>query len=91
MRYAIVIERSDSLMYRAYCPDVPTCTITGITVEETVARMQDAVKEKLETLAERGEKMPGPQAATLFAVCAALSRGDLLAFVDVKTFASSRW
>ncbi len=59
MRYAIVIEKSDS-NYSAYVPDLPGCITTGKTVEETVRNIREAVSGHLELLAETAQPIPDP-------------------------------
>lgn len=53
MRYAIVIEKSDS-GYGAYAPDLPGCIAVGETLEETEQLMKEAISFHLEGLQEDG-------------------------------------
>ena len=59
MRYAIVIEKTDS-NYAAYVPDMPGCVATGATVEETEKLIQEAIKFHLDGLREDGLPLPAP-------------------------------
>ena len=59
MRYAIVIEKAES-NYSAYVPDLPGCTTTGNTVEETVRNIREAIMGHLEAMAETSEPIPDP-------------------------------
>lgn len=43
MRYAIVIEKTDT-NFAAYVPDLPGCIATGATIEETEQSIQAAIK-----------------------------------------------
>jgi predicted RNase H-like HicB family nuclease len=59
MRYAIVVERSES-NYAAYVPDLPGCVATGATVEETETRLREAIELHLEGMREDGIPIPEP-------------------------------
>lgn len=59
MRYAIVIEKAAS-NYSAYVPDLPGCTTTGKSVEETVRNIRAAIIGHLEVIAEASEPIPDP-------------------------------
>lgn len=59
MEYMIVIEKAEG-NYSAYCPDLPGCVSVGDTIEETKSNMKDAIEFHLETMRERGEKIPEP-------------------------------
>ena len=59
MRYAIVIEKAET-NYSAYVPDLPGCTTTGKTVEETVRNLREAITGHLELMAETSEPIPDP-------------------------------
>lgn len=55
--YVVVIERG-AQNYSAYSPDVPGCVATGVTVDETVARFQQALTLHLQGLREDGLPLP---------------------------------
>ena len=57
MRYAIVIERTES-NYSAYVPDLPGCVATGGTVVEVEAQIREAIAFHLEGLREDGLPVP---------------------------------
>jgi predicted RNase H-like HicB family nuclease len=59
MRYAIVVEQAES-NYAAYVPDLPGCIATGATVEETEARLSEAIELHLEGMREDGLPIPEP-------------------------------
>jgi len=40
LEYTIIIEKIES-NYSAYCPDLPGCIATGITIEETIQRIRE--------------------------------------------------
>jgi predicted RNase H-like HicB family nuclease len=62
MRYAIVVEKSDS-NYGAYVPDLPGCVATGATVEETEKRLREAIELHLRGLREDGLPIPEPSSS----------------------------
>ena len=61
MRYAVVIERSET-GYGAYVPDLPGCVAVGETLTETEQLIQEAVEFHLEGLREDGVRVPEPSA-----------------------------
>ncbi len=60
LTYAIVIESGDE-NYSAYVPDVPGCVATGVTVDETIATMREALRLHLALSREYGEEIPLPR------------------------------
>lgn len=71
MRYTIVFERGRQ-NYAAYVPDLPGCIATGITEEETVREIREAIRLHIESLREHGEPVPEPhRTATVIDVAAA--------------------
>ncbi len=60
LTYAIVIE-ADEQNYSAYAPDVPGCVVTGVTVDETIATMREALRLHLALSREYGEEVPLPR------------------------------
>lgn len=57
MKFAMVIEKAgdnDS----AFVPDLPVCVATGSTIPEVEAEIRDAIKFRLEGLAEDGIAAP---------------------------------
>ena len=63
MRYAVVIEKSES-GYGAYVPDLPGCVAVGETLKEIERLIQEAVEFHLEGLREDGVLVPEPSAVT---------------------------
>ena len=57
-KYTIIIEKVED-NYSAYCPDLPGCIATGVTVEQATQKMKEAIEFHIEGL-ER-EKMPIPE------------------------------
>jgi predicted RNase H-like HicB family nuclease len=58
-KYIIIVEKAGA-NYSAYCPDLPGCVATGKTVEETVDRMEEAIKFHLEGMKKEGLSIPKP-------------------------------
>lgn len=61
-RYLIVTEKGER-NYSAYSPDLPGCVATGETIEETEARMVEAIQFHLEGLAKDGTALPEPSSS----------------------------
>jgi predicted RNase H-like HicB family nuclease len=59
MRYAIVIERTES-NFSGYVPDLPGCVATGATVEDTELVLREAIEFHLAGLREDGVPIPQP-------------------------------
>jgi predicted RNase H-like HicB family nuclease len=53
MRYAVVIERSQS-NFSAYVPDLPGCIATGATIAEVESEIREAIVFHLEGMREDG-------------------------------------
>ncbi|MBS3960202.1 MAG: type II toxin-antitoxin system HicB family antitoxin [Xanthomonadaceae bacterium] len=60
MRYAVVIEASDS-GFSAYVPDLPGCVAAGATVAEVERRIGEAVVLHIEGLRADGLPLPAPR------------------------------
>ena len=59
MRYAIVIEKTDS-NYSAYVPDLPGCIATAATVKEVEEEIREAIRFHIDGLREDGLPVPAP-------------------------------
>ena len=59
MRYAIVIEKSDT-GYGAYVPDLPGCVAVGETLGETSRLIKEAIEFHLEGMRDDGLAAPAP-------------------------------
>ena len=71
MQYTIVIEESPR-NYAAYVPDLPGCVATGMSREEAVREISQAIRFHIESLREHGEPVPEPHCtATVVTVAAA--------------------
>lgn len=70
MRYAIVIERAQN-NYSAYVPDLPGCVATGATLEETEAKIREAIEFHLAGLREDGIPISPPSSSVEYVEIAA--------------------
>jgi predicted RNase H-like HicB family nuclease len=61
--YLVVIEGDGTTNFSAYAPDLPGCVTTGATIEETEARMRQAISLHIESLREHGDPVPPPTIA----------------------------
>ena len=61
MRYAVVIERSET-GFAAYVPDLPGCVAAGETVEEVSQLISEAITLHLEGM--RADGIPYPEPTT---------------------------
>lgn len=59
MRYAIVIEKSES-NYSAYVPDLPGCVATGASIRQVETEIREAIEFHIEGLREDGNVIPLP-------------------------------
>ena len=59
MRYAIVIEKSES-NYSAYVPDLPGCVATGASIRQVETEIREAIEFHIEGLREDGSLVPSP-------------------------------
>lgn len=59
MRYAVVIEKSES-NYSAYVPDLPGCIATGASIQQVEAEIREAIEFHIEGLREDGSVIPLP-------------------------------
>jgi predicted RNase H-like HicB family nuclease len=64
-RFLIVVERA-SRNFSAYSPDLPGCVATGVTVEETRARMHEAIDLHIKGLKEDRLPVPEPSATAAY-------------------------
>ena len=64
-RFLIVVERA-SHNFSAYSPDLPGCVATGTTVEETRARMHEAIDLHIRGLKEDRLPVPEPSATAAY-------------------------
>ena len=60
MNYTVVIEKTRN-NYAAYVPDLPGCLATGMTREEVLEQVREAIEFHIEGMIEDGETIPEPQ------------------------------
>ena len=56
-KYLVIIEKAKS-NYSAFSPDVWGCVATGVTVEETLSQMKEALQMHLESMINDGDEIP---------------------------------
>lgn len=59
MKYLVILEKGDD-NFSAYAPDVPGCIATGLTVDDTLQRMKEALEFHLKGFPEEGGPLPLP-------------------------------
>lgn len=62
-QYVIVIDDAGP-NYSAHAPDVPGCVATGLTIEEAVANMREALAFHFDGLRAEGLPVPPPSTRT---------------------------
>jgi predicted RNase H-like HicB family nuclease len=65
LRFLVVVERA-SHNFSAYSPDLPGCVATGGTIEETRARMHEAIDLHIKGLKEDRLPIPEPSATAAY-------------------------
>jgi predicted RNase H-like HicB family nuclease len=60
MRYVYVVEKASDGSFSAYVPDLPGCTTSGETLDETKRNIKTAVDVYIESLREHQEPIPEP-------------------------------
>ena len=70
MKYAVVIEVAGT-NFSAYVPDLPGCTATGRTIEETENEIRAAIQFHLEGMKEDNQPIPEPSSAVEYVEVAA--------------------
>jgi predicted RNase H-like HicB family nuclease len=69
MEYLIVMERSETGSYGAYCPDLPGCVAVGESLEETLQLMKEAIPLHIRGLIEDGLEVPAPSSRAEYIEC----------------------
>lgn len=60
MKYRILIEQDEDGVFISECPSLPGCISQGITREEALSNIEDAIKGYLYSLEKHGEPVPLP-------------------------------
>jgi len=58
MKYKVVLEPQEEGGYTVYVPTLPGCVSQGETSEEAMANIKEAVEVYLESVNERGIRLP---------------------------------
>lgn len=77
MQYTVVIEKSPR-NFAAYVPDLPGCVATGVTREEVIRQIRQAIAFHIESLRQQDEVVPEPQStAAVVDVATACTRSGV--------------
>lgn len=57
-KFRIVIERDEDNVYIASCPALKGCYSQGVTIEEAIENIRDAIKLHIEARESLGEPIP---------------------------------
>jgi len=63
-RFSVVIEK-DSEGYFAFCPELQGCYTQGLTYEEVLENVKDAIRLHIEDRIESGEEIPQAESVSL--------------------------
>ena len=58
MRYRILVEQDEDGIFIAECPALPGCVSQGMTRQEALENIQDAIKGYLESLKKHNDPIP---------------------------------
>ncbi|MBI4187304.1 MAG: type II toxin-antitoxin system HicB family antitoxin [Chloroflexi bacterium] len=58
MKYKVIIEAQEEGGYTVYAPSLPGCVSQGITTEEAMTNIKEAIEVYLESLRERNIPLP---------------------------------
>jgi len=65
MRYLVIIEKGPN-NFSAYVPDLPGCTSAGVSLDETLLGIREAIEGHLEVMREFGDPIPEPSSEPAF-------------------------
>jgi predicted RNase H-like HicB family nuclease len=54
MQFQVTVDRDEDGVWIVECPAIPGCVTQGVTREQALANVQDAIRECLQVRAERG-------------------------------------
>lgn len=54
MQFTITVDRDEDGIWITECPSIPGCVSQGVTKQEAIANLQEAIRLCLEVRAERG-------------------------------------
>ena len=58
MRYRVLIEQDEDVIFIAECPSLPGCISQGKNRQEALTNIQDAIKGYLQSLKKHNEPIP---------------------------------
>jgi predicted RNase H-like HicB family nuclease len=60
VKYRVFLEQDEDGIYVAEVPSLPGCISQGVTRDEALANIKEAMEAYIESLEERGEPVPLP-------------------------------
>ena len=63
-RFSVVIEK-DEAGYFAFCPELQGCYTQGVTYDEALDNIRDAIRLHVQDRLEAGEEIPQPESVSL--------------------------
>ncbi|MCI0364833.1 MAG: type II toxin-antitoxin system HicB family antitoxin [Phycisphaerales bacterium] len=60
MKFRVLIEQDEDGKFIASCPTLPGCVSDGVTRDDAVHNMKDAIEGYLTSLAKSGDPIPAP-------------------------------
>lgn len=64
MRYMVIVEEG-STSFGAYVPDLPGCAVVGMSRDEVLTLIREAIELHLEGLREQGHSVPQPHSTSV--------------------------
>lgn len=61
VEYTVIIEPADDGTYSVYVPDLPGCVSTGVTRDDAIDAIREAIRGHIRTLRDLGEPVPPPR------------------------------
>ena len=61
VNYTVILEPADDGTFSVYVPDLPGCVSTGVTRDDAIASIQEAIAGHVRTLRDLGEPVPPPR------------------------------
>lgn len=60
MKFRVVIEQDEDGKFIASCPTLPGCLSDGVTRDEALANIKDAIEGYLTSVVKSGDPIPSP-------------------------------
>jgi predicted RNase H-like HicB family nuclease len=61
MEYLVILERADDGSFSVHAPDLPGCVSCGVTEQEALQMVEEAIRGHIELMRESGEAVPPPR------------------------------